>query len=98
MTGRDTDFVYGEEVEIPWGHGTSARGVIYDTYRSYSDRLMVVALLTPEISEYLVSEPTTVACPAEKAKRGRGFPLGKSPPDLLKRECCENGSRRSAHM
>ena len=56
---------YGEEVEIPWGNRSTVRATVHEVY-GHSKRHVVV-ILTPEMSDYVVSEPTTFWCPSTKS-------------------------------
>ena len=51
----------GDEVLIPWGLG-DVHGTVAEVYGTGSRRRVVVRL-TPELSGYVVDEPTTVAYP-----------------------------------
>lgn len=62
------EFFFGEEVEVPWGFEVAVRGTVYEVY-GYDDDLRVVVLLTPELSGYVVDEPTTVVWPIAKVRR-----------------------------
>ena len=62
------EFLYGEEVEVPWGFDFTVRGTVHEVY-GYDDDLRVVVLLTPELSGYVVDEPTTVVWPIAKVKK-----------------------------
>jgi len=62
------DLFYGEEVEVPWGPEFTVRGTVHEVY-GYDDDLRVVVLLTPEMSEYVVDEPTTVVWPISKVRK-----------------------------
>ena len=44
------------------------RGTVHEVY-GYDDDLRVVVLLTPELSGYVVDEPTTVVWPIAKVKK-----------------------------
>lgn len=59
---------YGEVVEIPWGGGRRIRGLVDEVYGPEGSRHVVV-LLTPEVSGYVVDEPTTVVWPVAEVKR-----------------------------
>jgi hypothetical protein len=56
-------FRIGDLVLIPWGLD-EVRGIVAEVYGPALDRRVVVAL-TPELSSWVVDEPTTVAMPAE---------------------------------
>ena len=60
--------LYGEIVEIPWGPRDAVRATVHEVY-GQPDRRRVVVLLTPEVSGYVVAEPTTLSLPISKVKR-----------------------------
>ena len=62
-----TEPVYGEQVEIPWGSRSTVRAAVHEVYGH--SRRHVVVILTPEMSDYVVSEPTTFSVPIEEVKR-----------------------------
>ena len=64
---RNTEPEYGEEVEIPWGNRSTVRATVHEVY-GHSKRHVVV-ILTPEMSDYVVSEPTTFSVPIDGAHR-----------------------------
>ena len=64
---RNTEPEYGEEVEIPWGNRSTVRATVHEVY-GHSKRHVVV-ILTPEMSDYVVSEPTTFSVPIDEVKR-----------------------------
>lgn len=51
----------GDAVVIPWGIA-EVRGTVAEVYGPANDRRVVVAL-TPEMSGFVVDEPTTVSYP-----------------------------------
>lgn len=53
----------GDAVVIPWGIA-EVRGTVAEVYGPANDRRVVVAL-TPEMSGFVVDEPTTVAYPVD---------------------------------
>lgn len=61
------DLVYGDEVMIPWG-STEVRGRVAEVYGPPAKRRVLVAL-EPELSSYVVDEPTTVSIPLTDVKR-----------------------------
>jgi len=56
-----TELAYNEEIVIPWGN-TEVRGRVAEVFGPPAQRRVVVAL-EPELSSYVVAEPTTVALP-----------------------------------
>ncbi len=58
---------YGEEVVIPWGVD-EVHGTVREVYGS-GERTYVVVDLTPELSDSVVSEPTTVTMPLSAVKK-----------------------------
>ena len=63
--GNEPEF--GEVVEIPWGNRYTVRARVNEVY-GHSFRYAVV-ILTPELSDGMVSEPTTQSIPLSKVKR-----------------------------
>lgn len=59
---------YGEIVEIPWGPRGAVCATVHEVY-GQPDRRHVVVLLTPEVSGYIVAEPTTLSLHISKVKR-----------------------------
>ncbi len=57
----------GDEVLIPWGIG-EVRGTVREIYGE-PPRQHVVVNLTPELSSYVVDEPTTVALHIEDVRK-----------------------------
>jgi hypothetical protein len=55
------DLKAGEVVVIPWGLD-EVRGIVAEVY-GIGSRARVVVELSPELSGYVVDEPTTVALP-----------------------------------
>lgn len=53
----------GDAVVIPWGIA-EVRGTVAEVYGPANDRRVVVAL-TPEMSGFVVDEPTTVSYPVD---------------------------------
>lgn len=53
----------GDAVVIPWGID-EVRGVVAEVYGPGNDRRVVITL-TPEMSGFVVDEPTTVSFPIE---------------------------------
>lgn len=58
---------YGDEVAIPWGN-TEVHGRVAEVYGPPAQRRVIVAL-EPELSSYVVDEPTTVSIPITDVKR-----------------------------
>ena len=58
---------FGEIVEIPWGNRYKVRARVNEVY-GHSVRHAVV-ILTPELSDGMVSEPTTQSIPLSKVRR-----------------------------
>jgi hypothetical protein len=56
-------FEIGDAVVVPWGID-EVRGSVAEVYGPAHDRRVVVAL-TPELSSWVVDEPTTVTLPAD---------------------------------
>jgi rRNA processing protein Gar1 len=56
----------GDEVVISWGLG-DVHGTVAEVYGPTHNRHVVVRL-TPELSGYVVAEPTTVALPYSEVK------------------------------
>lgn len=61
------EFNYGDLVAFPWGSG-EIRGTVAEVYGPKGGRQVVIAL-DPDISGYVVDEPTTVALPVEEVHR-----------------------------
>ena len=61
------DLQVGETVIIPWGLD-EVRGTVAEVY-GQPPRLQVVVALTPELSSYVVDEPTTVTLPRSAVRR-----------------------------
>jgi hypothetical protein len=59
-------FEIGDAVVIPWGID-EVRGRVAELYGPAHDRRIVVAL-TPELSSWVVDEPTTVTLPADAVR------------------------------
>jgi hypothetical protein len=59
-------FEIGDLVVIPWGLD-EVRGNVAEVYGPAHDRRVVVAL-TPELSSWVVDEPTTVTLPADAVR------------------------------
>ena len=64
---KEAEPKFGEIVEIPWGNRHTVRGTVHEVY-GHSMRHVVV-MLTPELSDYVVSEPTTFSVPIREVKR-----------------------------
>lgn len=62
------NLAFGDEVLIPWGVESEVRGTVQEVYGPATYRHVVVRL-TPEISGYVVSEPTTVVWPLDAVKK-----------------------------
>lgn len=60
------NFELGATVVIPWGID-EVRGTVAEVYGPEHDRRVVVAL-SPELSSYVVDEPTTVTLPAHSVR------------------------------
>ena len=63
----NVDVVYGDEVMIPWG-STEVRGRVNEVYGPPAQRRVNVAL-EPELSSFVVDEPTTVSLPLADVKK-----------------------------
>ena len=61
------DVVHGDEVMIPWG-STEVRGRVNEVYGPPAQRRVNVAL-EPELSSFVVDEPTTVSLPLADVKK-----------------------------
>lgn len=61
------DLLYGDEVVIPWGF-TEVHGRVAEVYGPPAQRRVIVAL-EPELSSYVVDEPTTVSLPLADVKK-----------------------------
>lgn len=57
----------GDTVIVPWGRD-EVRGTVAEVY-GRAPRVQVVVELTPELSSYVVDEPTTIALPIEAVRR-----------------------------
>lgn len=64
---KESEPEFGEIVEIPLGNRHTVRARVNEVY-GHSFRYAVV-ILTPELSDGMVSEPTTQAIPLSKVKR-----------------------------
>jgi hypothetical protein len=64
----DTQLAPGDQVVIPWGLD-EVLGTVADVY-GHEPRVHVVVLLTPDMSSYVVDEPTTVTLPLRSVRRG----------------------------
>ncbi len=60
-------FEVGDTVVIPWGVD-EVHGTVAEVYGN-SPRVQVVVALTPELSSYVVDEPTTVTMPLSAVRR-----------------------------
>lgn len=58
---------FGDEVVIPWGVD-EVHGTVHEVYGE-APKIYVVIQLTPELSGYVVDEPTTVTLPIDAVKR-----------------------------
>lgn len=58
---KDTEPKYDEIVEVPWGNRSTVRARVLEVY-GHAVRHVVV-LLTPELSDCVVSEDTTLSVP-----------------------------------
>ena len=63
----ERDLAYGDEVAIPWGL-SEVRGTVADIYGPPLRRHVIVRL-TPELSGYVVDEPTTVSMPIDSVRK-----------------------------
>lgn len=61
------EFVYGEEVIIPWGV-EEVRGTVHEVYGK-PPRVRVVVRLTPELTGEVVDEPTTVTLRSDVVRK-----------------------------
>lgn len=62
-----TELRYDDEVMIRWGF-TEVRGRVAEVYGPQALRRVVVAL-EPELSSYVVAEPTTVSIPIAQVRK-----------------------------
>jgi hypothetical protein len=63
----DGQLRYGEVVVIPWGVD-EVRGTVAEIYGT-EPRVHLVVLLTPELTGYVIDEPTTVSFPIKDVRR-----------------------------
>ncbi len=66
-TMKKDELNYGDEVVIPWGF-TEVHGRVAEVYGPPGQRRVIVAL-EPELSSYVVDEPTTVSIPLTDVKK-----------------------------
>lgn len=64
---KSDELSYGDEVVIPWGF-TEVHGRVAEVYGPPAQRRVLVAL-EPELSSYVVDEPTTVSIPLDDVKK-----------------------------
>ena len=64
---KESDPEFGEIVEIPWGNCYTVRARVNEVY-GHSVRHADV-IFTPELSDGMVSEPTTQSIPLSRVKR-----------------------------
>lgn len=62
------NLVFGDEVLIPWGFEAEVRGTVQEIYGPPARRHVLV-LLTPDLSGYVVDEPSTVSIPIDAVKK-----------------------------
>ena len=65
---ENTELFYDDEVEVPWGPGYRVRARVREVYGQAGHR-QVVVLLTPEVSGYVVAEPTTLSLSIDKVRK-----------------------------
>lgn len=65
---ENTELSYDDEVEIPWGPRSRVRAKVREVYGQTGHR-QVVVLLTPEVSGYVVAEPTTLSLSIDKVRK-----------------------------
>ena len=65
--GKNDELAFGDEVLIPWGID-EVRGNVHEIYGPVGRRQVVVRL-TPELSGYVVDEPTTVVYPLDAVRK-----------------------------
>jgi hypothetical protein len=58
---KDTEPKHGDIVEIPWGNRSTVRARVREVYGHASRHVVVV--LTPDLSDCIVSEDTTLSVP-----------------------------------
>lgn len=63
----NAEFTFGEEVAITWGV-SEVRGRVVEVYGAPTRRHVVVEL-SPELSDFIVAEPTTVSLPVDEVKK-----------------------------
>jgi hypothetical protein len=63
----DEELRVGETVVIPWGLD-EVRGLVAEVY-GHEPKVQVVVRLLPELSSYVVDEPTTVTLPRSAVRR-----------------------------
>lgn len=63
----ESDFPYGALVVIPWARGVEVIGKVHEVYGP-PERRHVVVMLTPELSDLIVDEPTTVSLPLSSVR------------------------------
>jgi hypothetical protein len=59
---------FGDEVLIPWGFADDVRGIVQEVYGPRARRHVIV-LLTPQLSDSVVDEPSTVSMPIDLVKK-----------------------------
>lgn len=64
---KKDDLNYGDGVVIPWGF-TEVHGRVAEVYGPPAQRRVIVAL-EPELSSFVVDEPTTVSIPLTDVKK-----------------------------
>lgn len=67
MTDAGTDLRYGDEVAVPWGLD-EVHATVHNIYGN-PPKVKVVVMLTPELSGFVVDEPTTLTLPADRIKK-----------------------------
>ncbi|MGH9071746.1 MAG: hypothetical protein ACRDX8_11410 [Acidimicrobiales bacterium] len=63
------DLAYGDEVIVPWSNIHEVRATVHEVYGPPS-REHVLVILTPELSGFVVDEPTTLSVPADLVRKG----------------------------
>ena len=63
---KHTEPKHGDIVEIPWGNRATVRGRVREVY-GHSHRHVVV-ILTPVLSDGVVSEDTTLSIPVSEVR------------------------------
>lgn len=62
----EPSFSFGEEVVLPWGI-SEVHATVVEVYGPPGRRSVVVEL-TPDLSDFVVAEPTTLSVPMERLR------------------------------